>query len=381
MTTKGTAPFFTGKYAREFARVLVASAISGEHFMSIGGPGTGKTDISMAVARRIYGAAFNFTRLDSTTPPEKIQGLPDMAAAMATPPQIVIHTDKTIYDPQNVSGILDELGRAGDYVFDILLDVYDRKDIPRSQRITIWSTSNFVPPHERVQALVDRISLWSWIDAGEVDIQAFVNARLEMTDSLDVDLEMPTLDEIAVVRSYRAGNDAKQAVAHTIQALVNACADAAKDGGRFTFIPNMRRLAAWTNLLYRVSAYFYGTPDFKTVHPEAMAMLQYAWPSITVEEFNEWKHIALSVQDILALAIAQIQQDAYGKMLEKARELRSGGKTLQVAHEVGTLMSMYLEELHNKAEDAGTPDDPRVQEVSFQLADYLSKLIQGKEEA
>jgi MoxR-like ATPase len=290
---------FIGAYVGEVKEVALVSILSGQHATFVGAPGWGKTAILRRIGQRIFTQraldTWSFTRLDPSTPVEVIRGPYSPAGILNGVLERV--TDGTPYQDGNRLAILDEWPRANEPMFDSLLDTLDRQDLDNGEAPACWGTANFVVTGERTDALVDRFALWMWLTPESLDVVAMVNSQLVSAGKPDVAGDVPSWDEICAVRQYTPG---PKAIAVVAQALEEIVVVAAQNGRSI----HPRRLAQWSAIVYRYSAWLHGAAEFDTVPEEARRILQYAWPATTPEEAASWKQIVLSVVDRVAAAVS-----------------------------------------------------------------------------
>ncbi len=354
---------FIGGYVDDVRTCLTASALAAQHAVVLGAPGWGKTAIARALAQRMAPDAWTFVRLDPSTPPDVVRGAYNPAALLEGRLERVV--DGTPYDPRVRVVILDEVFRASDVVYDALLDVLDRLDADPDAAAVAWATANFVAQGERVEALLDRIALWLWLQPDTLDAGAIVQAHLNGLQGLDVPGDVPDWKTIEEVRAARPGPKATKAVADLLSTLAQ---EAAAQGRR----PHPRRLAQWTRLVYRAAVYHTGEADFAAVPDEAARVLRWAWPAPTAEEAATWSQIAAAIVDAVGAAIEAAMAQALQKFREVASLADPAQRTGRVA-ELGQILAQTQESLRQIG-----GDDPRVDEAIETLTRWFAAAVRGE---
>lgn len=354
---------FSGSYVRDMQMVLAASALSRQNAIVLGAPGYGKTAVSRSLAQQLTNGQFSFIRIDPSTPPDVVKGAYNPAELLNG--RLVRVTDGTPYDSRMLAAIVDELGRANDVTFDALLDTLDRLDTADAP--PVWATSNFMPGNERVKALIDRFALWFWVQPGTMDTAAIVASQLNGTAGPQVDMTgLPTWAEVLDVRKAAPGS-------HAIRAIGDLLANLAQEAATAGHTPHPRRVAQWTQILFRVGVWKAGTADFSTVPDEAVKLLRYAWPSTTPEEAATWAQIAGSVVDAVGAAIEATMTQVIGEMRKVANASPS-----QRTGMIGGL-GLLMQKAQATLEELGDgKDDDRVKGAMMQMNTWLAAAVQGK---
>lgn len=285
---------FVGSYVDDVVEVLIASVLSRSHAILIGAPGWGKTAISRQAALRMSGGDFSLVRVDPSTPPEKLLGAYDPAALLDGRLQRV--TENTPYDQDCQIGIIDELFRASDVLFDVALDTLDRLDTAEAP--PMWATANFVATGTRVEALIDRIGLWLWIKPTVLDLNKIASAHLLNGGRPEL---MQAIPDRKTVEEIRQATPTENALNAVLEVLGNLNEEAAREGRR----AHPRRVAQWSKILFSYAMYKTGSNDFTAVPPEAMRIMRYAWPCTTAQDAATWANIASSAIDPVATAIEE----------------------------------------------------------------------------
>lgn len=362
MTTAQPPAYFVGSYVRKMTEVLIASLLSRQNAIILGAPGCGKTSICRAMANVVVNGQFSFMEIEPSTPPERVFGLYD-PKAIINDGEFVRVTKDTPYDPDTQVVILDEAGRANEPTFDALIHALERHDTDTPP--PAWATSNFMPTQERVAALIDRFSLWFWVEPDAIDIEEVAMANmLGIRPTIDP-ATVPTRDEVDRVWSTIPTHRAMRAVAAAARQL----GDEAKSQGRYV---HNRRVAQWSKILLRLSIYYEGSGDFAVVPDKALNILRYCWPATSPEEAASWAEIAGSVVDPVGEAIEFAKANVLKKMQEiaalTAAERRAESSNLY------RLMQSAQEDMMKVA----GPDDPRIEEASVQMNTWMSNLMRGK---
>ncbi len=356
---------FSGSYIDEAKAVFVASLLAGENAIALGAPGYGKTAVSRSLASQLTDDFYTFTRVDPSTPPDVVKGAYNPAEMLNG--NMVRVTDGTPYDPTTGVAIIDEIGRANEIMFDALLDVCDRKDTDIAP--PVWATSNFMPSNERVQALIDRFSLWVWLQPSNLDIGGIVSAQLNGTNNCgpQVDVsDLPSWNEVEKIRMSQPGPKA-------IKAITNLIEDLSREAAAQGYKPHPRRITQWSRILFFNSVWVTGTNDFDTIPDQVTKLLKYAWPCITANEQAQWAEVAASVVDAVGAAIESAMAQVFSKMKQVAA-MDQATRTGEVGN-LGVLMQSTMTTL----EQLAGKDDPRISEAGTQMNTWLADVIQGKD--
>lgn len=361
---------FVGSYVDDVRDVTIAGLVSGQNVMLLGAPGFGKTAIARDVAERVAsnGEKWSFNRLDPSTPVETVAGAYDPAALLDGRLERV--TDGTPYQPGNRIAILDEMFRASEPMFDKLLDVCDRKDVDNGDAATVVGTANFVAESERTEALIDRFAFWYWVDANDFDAAAIVDVHLGTNGKPTTPGEIPTWDDVARVRAYEPTAETMDVVKRFILTLVEI---ATPEGRK----PHPRRLAQWSQIVYRVSAYEHGAADFDTVSPLAARVMRFAWPNTSPESAGEWATIVAATIDPIDSAVDEIMADA----VTEFRRVAGLNPTERPAalNDLGAFNIAKQNTLNELARQYG--DDPRIENAIIQLTSWFGLAASGMVDA
>lgn len=381
---------FQGRYVEDVKLALVASAVSGVHCILLGAPGRGKTKISKKMAKKMFGKDRRvFLRFDATTPPEKIQGTPDIGKLLSEQSVYEIIKDGSIYDDNARVIVLDELFRAMDTSYDIVLDALDRQDIDSADAPVAFITSNFSATSERTEALRDRIGLWVWLPNEPIDYKAAVRAQMESYGvGLDVTDHIPTYEDICRIRSSKPGPNAIEAVANVCDSLAREAEKGVVDdkGHQIAgFDVNYRRLDQWNRILYGMTVWLTGMTDFTEadIPNEAKKCLQWAWPLTDQTMASCWAALCTSIADPIEGAIDALKQNAYKKFKELSDKYnlldKSNPQTVKrgvASVEFGKVLSENQTALFSLQ---GAEDDPRVSEAINEMAMVMSRYVRGED--
>lgn len=356
---------FVGMYVEEVSSVLVASVLSRQHLMLLAGPGVGKTEITVSAAEQWVGdKRYFYTALEPSSKPEEIKGASDPAEFLRSG-KLIPALEGTAHDPCVRLVILDEIGRASNPVFDVLLKTL--KPVNNPNPPTVWGIANFMVSNERVAALIDRFALWLWIQPGTVDIAKVVHAQLHSNGSPKLSMAgLPTWAEVEDIHKATPGANAEKAISDLLGDLAQ---EAAKNGRR----PNHRTVAQWTHILFRTGVWHSGSADFAVVPEEATKLLRYAWPATTAEEAGSWAKIAASVVDIVGAALENALAQVASEMRKVAR--MDASQRTGAIPQLATLMQSTQATLQSLAGE----DDNRVKTAVTQMNTWLAAAIQGKE--
>lgn len=309
-----TARFFIGRHVDVIREILIASAVSRLHVCIVGHPGCGKTAMATATAKIMApDGGHVLTRLDPSTPVEEVVGFHDIAKLLDPEDQQAVRiTEGTPYGDGVHIWIPDELGRASDPMFDKLMQVFDMSYVRENGDYPVcWGTTNFLATGERVQALHDRIALWPRIRPGRLDTAKVIEVNLATGGKPEMPGDIPEWSVIEEVRDYPITASGAKATTAVLIALEAAAAKANR-------APNQRRMAQWSQLIYRYSAYCVGSPDFTVVPPNVRRLLAVAYPAETDEEADDWAQIVGSIVDPIGAAIDRILSKVYQQFYEIA---------------------------------------------------------------
>ena len=357
---------FQGAYVQDVRDALVASIVSAEHALLIGAPGWGKTAIARRVAERVTDGEYVFLRLDGSTPPEKVAGMPDPAKLLASPPTIEYMKSGTVYDLDARAIILDEIGRPMDAIFDILLDPLNRVDIDPDDAPVVWGTTNFMPSSDRTEALRDRIAMWIWVNPGQINVGDIVAAHLDgLGNGLQIDGKLPTWKEIEEIKKARPGNKARSAVSDLIEMI-------SQEASQSGYVVHPRRISQWSRILFRTGMYWTGSDDFDVVPKQASKVLQYCWPTLSQEEWNSWREIAEVAGDPVGTAINEVLSMSYNRF----KQVRDAGGSGRAAASIQ--LGEALANAQRSLNDIGV-EDPRIEEAMSQLTMAFASVVRGED--
>lgn len=373
MANKAT---FQGQYVDDIVLALIASALSGNHSLLIGGPGLGKTTIARYVANFIFQNWHVFVRFDSSTSMRKVEGMPDIETFL-TQNIFRLITDGTPYQKDALCIIADEIGRPGDPVFDKMLDVLDRQDIDRDKAPVMFGTANFMPVSERVEAFHDRIGLWVWLPNEALNWKSVARAQLYgiRPGGLSLTHKLPTLQDVKDVRAMEPGEDAINACADLIDTLATEASKGVTSNGDVVarFDVNPRRINQWVHVLFRVGAYFSGMNDnFTEVPAEARACLKWCWPLTDRKMAGYWETICETVSDPVEAVIKSMLKVAYDAMVAVGEDpnLKDDPRLKSIK-----LGEVFQEQQRNLAV---LEDDPRVTAAFDDLQEAWHKVSKGE---
>lgn len=357
---------FVGKYVDDIRLAVLAGLVSQEHVSVLGPPGTGKTDVVDRLAVTAVGNDGRiFKRFAPSTPPQVIEGVFDPQAAIANPPKFVLVRDGTPYDPRARIIILDEWFRASDIVFDLGLDVLDRRDISMDDIPVVVATSNFAPTSARTEALRDRFAIWLWIHPGTCNVSAIVDAHAH---SMHSPLDAGNMPDWKTVQEVRRADPGKHAIKVCQEILSLLAQEAAKAG----LTPNPRRVRQWFRLLYRTNVFFQGNADFNFSHEEASKVLTWSWACTDEQTAATWTKISSCVVDIIGTAISELKKSILEQV--KLMYLKTKGENRStMATELGEIITNGKREI----ESLGVKD-ARIDKALKELEDVFVQIVQGK---
>lgn len=358
---------FQGEYVREISHFLISSVVSRQNAVMVSEPGWGKTAIARSLSEEIAGENTVFIRLEGSTPPEAVKGMYDPDKFM-NDGKLEAIIEGTPFDPDAFIVIADEIFRPNEVVFDLMLEVLDRQSTSPDDAPVVWGTSNFVAEGERIEAVLDRIALWMWMQPEQLDVKSFVNGiygrkkghKLDMpTNSMPV----PTIEKVMEIREYVPDKRTAQNVADLLDVL-------AHEARLEEFKISPRRLTQWFELVYRTSAFILDTPDFDAVPTQAALALRWAYPTLSHEEWAKWAKVSSAVADPIGAAIDAILRESFSAF-EKANIDSYNSKSDR---------SMVLGEILSRSQrslKALNANDPRIDDAMDSLSKRFTKIVHG----
>ncbi len=145
---------------QEIIRLLVISAIAGEHMVLVGPPGTAKSALIRMFAKLVNASYFEYL-LTRFTEPNELFGPVDIRAFREG--QYTRRTDKMIPEAEIV--FLDEIFKSNSAILNSLLAVINERrysngpDIMEVPLISLYAASNEAPNDENLSAMFDRFLL------------------------------------------------------------------------------------------------------------------------------------------------------------------------------------------------------------------------------
>ena len=365
---------FVGGYVTKMVDVLAAALIARQNAVLIGAPGYGKTRVALSFAHQTVGADHtSVTRLHPAAPPDVFMGALDPVAF--TQGRISRVVTGTPYDPDCHFAIIDEFSRANEAAFDAMLDVADRLDTDDAP--SLIATANFPPTGERTKALLDRFAFWCWVNPGDLDAKALASQRLSAYSggraqpNVDV-AHLPTSAQLQTIWQATPGPNAIRAVSDFVDALKAEAKTPHQDANGnpgIVFMANPRRLAQWTDILFRLGMWHSQMdPDFSVVPDAAAKMLIYAWPAQDENEATQWAQVALSIVDTVAAAIDKVTADVLRVMEKIVREKDMSKRGLLVMEAVQAQM-----QAENTMKALADKDDPRVVAAQERMRGWMGK--------
>lgn len=353
-------------FRKDLEAMYTASLLSGMNAQTITPPGWGKTKMSLWMGRQVTGT--DGTLLMECNPamqPDLIRGVTDIQALIKTGAvaRIVVNTP---YDERVAICVLDEYGRLSDIAFDLL--IHATNDYLRDVRPVFWGTSNFAAKGARTEAFRDRFAL-NYIPSMKMD-DLTVTQVVTSDDISTWSFSLPSLEDIKAVRGMVPSADAIEAVHQAVMALYQAITSTS-EGKRFAKDLNPRRIEAWKEILFRVSAYYYQTNDFKTIHPEAGKAMRFAFPCQDATEYAAWVTVASVVQDPCSAAIEDIRNRAFTEMNKITSQTSPSARQVAMG-QLGVVIANAEQELGQ------FPGDERATEVSAELHQMFIEFAQGR---
>lgn len=356
--------FYVGSYIRIVTRILDAAMVSGQNVVLIGAPGWGKTDISQSYLEQVTNGRYNFTRIEQSTDPIVLKGAIDPDAYFKGKGLVKV-VSGTPYEVGIQATLLDEAGRGNNPVFDIILDIADRRDIPRDERHPVIITTNFMPTDERTRAMRDRFPIWLHLpEPSDFDTDAIIDSQ-SVPGGPRTDISgSPSLVDALRYRAMLPSANAVTAVKGIIRELMAA-------GKTEGFNLNPRRVTQWYNILFHVSAWRYDSNDFDTVHPLALEILGYCWPAMTADEADRFNQFAMST-----INRGQAAADRCKARIFKALDalVNARQKTPRLIQEASVSVQSAQDELRHVLGE----DDPIFIDISNKTTTWIANAIQGK---
>lgn len=353
---------YKGRVAEDIKRLITAALVTGQNVMIVGGPGTGKTTIARSYAEQLFGNDYCMARIEPTSAPEKLKGSLNIQKFF-TDGEWSINVTNTPYAPNNRLVILDEFGRANSALFDLMMFICDR--VGETDAPPVIGTSNFLPTGERQQALLDRFSLYYWVQPEPIALEDIMNAHLS-GNVPHLDVSDLSWERIQAAKEVKISERGKKAVHKTLSALI----DEAQQNSR---VLNPRRVTQWVYLLSRMSAYSVGHGDFNRVPDEACDLLKYAYPTLSSAEQLQWAEIAGSVADAVGTAIDAITANLYSH-LQKNNAI-APNQRIEKSTEFGRLLQGVVTSLKELGEKH---QDERCAEAVVDVKRIFSDWLAGK---
>lgn len=234
---------------RDVIRAVMMAAITGEHSLMVGPPGTAKSMLARMVAR-VLGTKHYEHLMTRFTTPEEVLG-PQKLTALA---QDRFERNMVGYLPTAESAFLDETFKSNSAILNALLSVMSERQLTDGGKVhrlplqTLMGASNEVPdPDDGLDAIFDR-----FLFRIEVPYLSDKKERLAMLTSTGAPANLPRID----LRGERVGVAQVCVTDDTLNALI-ALQDALADRG---VRASDRRWKQCLNVL-RASAYLDGRPD------------------------------------------------------------------------------------------------------------------------
>lgn len=360
--TQQTNNHFVGRYVTDIVDAAVAGMVSRQHVILIGAPGCGKTVIARDAVNKMSDGRFSFLRLALGTSPDEVQGPYDPAKFLAG--ELSRNVEGTPYDPENEAVIIDEISRGNDAVFDQLIDTLDRFDTDRQPPVI--STANFAPKGERAEALRSRLSLWVWVNPGDVDVTnvALANMNGHRPTLNDQTHPLPDPETVEKVRNAHPGPDAQRAVVTVLEDI----ADMAREQNRGL---SHRLVSQWAQILFRMSVLITGDENFTTVPPQAVKVLRFCYPNTTQQEAADWEEIIRAVADIVETAVEDVLASSLTRF-QTVAEIEDPDVRIEKVTELG----MFMVEKQKELKALG--DDPRIKGAEETLSDWFRMASLGQ---
>lgn len=357
--------YFTGRYVNEMRDVAVASLFASVHASFQSPPGWGKTDILSNVARAVAGNG-HFARIDlmPSSSPSAFTGLDD-PQELINNGRLVKVTDNTPYDPAMNIVLADELFRANDPTFDAGLHALDPQ---KQDHCVVWAANNFVAKGERVEALLDRIALWYWMNPAQtLDVEATVQAMMSSTGKPAVPGWLPSWEMVEEVRRATPGPKAIETIRDYIAMLV-------QEGTQEGFaVGHPRSLAQWWRILFYNTVAATGDTNFDRIPAEVTRLIGYAYGSASYQEAKKWFDLVASLADKVQAEVDRVLADNV-EAFKRVAALTEVTQRTQAAMELGNRLAAAQTTLY----DQFGKDEPRVKEALTVLTRWHTAAIMGE---
>ena len=358
-------PYFVGRYVREMRDVAIASIFANVHASFQSPPGWGKTDILSNVARAVAGSS-HFNRIDlmPSSSPSAFTGLDD-PQELINNGRLVKVTDGTPYDPNMSVVLADELFRANDPTFDAGLHALDPQ---KQDRCVVWAANNFVAKGERVEALLDRIALWYWMNPAQtLDVEETVTAMMASTGKPEIPGWLPTWEMVEEVRRAQPGPNAIQAIKDYIAMLVQ---EGVQEG--FT-VGHPRSRARWGRILSYNPGPAPGAPISSVFPAEVPRLIGYAYGSASYAEAKKWFDMVAALADKVQAEIDRILADNV-EAFKRVASLTEMSERTKAALELGNRLAAAQTTLY----DQFGKGEQRVQEALALLTSWHVAAMMGQ---
>jgi MoxR-like ATPase len=243
--------------------------LTGDHFLQLGAPGTGKSLLVRAVSTRIMGCQYYEKLLTAFSVPEELYGPVDLCA----------YADRGEYRrisagslSQAHIGFLDEIWKANSAILNTLLTITNERVIhevglaPQPvPLLSLFAASNEVPSDTSLAALDDRFLLREVVAplADEANLALLLTGQLP--DWRDVRAAL-TLDELRQAQAEVAHVKGTPEIVHAALTLRQALS---AEG-----ITVSDRRWGWSGKLLKARAWLDGDAE---LHPEHCLALAHAW--------------------------------------------------------------------------------------------------------
>ena len=357
--------YFVGRYVREIREVAVGSLFAGVHASFQSPPGWGKTDILSNVAKAVAGAG-HYNRIDlmPSSSPSSFTGMDD-PQELINNGKLVKVTDGTPYDKAMRVILADELFRANDPTFDAGLHALDPQ---KQDHCVVWAANNFVAKGERVEALLDRIALWYWLNPAQtLDVEETVTAMMGSIGKPSVPGWIPTWEMIEEVRKAVPGPKATEAIRDYIAVLV-------QEGSQEGFnVGHPRSIAQWWRILFYNSVAITGDPNFSTIPAEAANLIKYAYGAASYAEARKWADMVAALADRVQAEIDRILADNV-EAFKRVAAMTDMGQRTQAAIELGQRLASAQTTLYSQF----GASEPRVSEAMTLLTQWHTAAVMGQ---
>ncbi|KAK3281171.1 hypothetical protein CYMTET_11021 [Cymbomonas tetramitiformis] len=187
------------------ARLVLLAALTGEHLLLLGPPGTAKSELGRRLNKVLAGGKYFERLLTKFSTPEELFG-----------PLSIRQLEQDIYErkiegylPDSTVAFIDEIFKANSSILNTLLTIMNERTFHNgafpiaTELVCMVGASNEMPESEELEALFDRFLIRRWVEP--VSTSGFMDLVTGKLPSTQPDaIEAPALREadVAMVRKY-----------------------------------------------------------------------------------------------------------------------------------------------------------------------------------